>query len=111
MVFVQNERLWVRLHEKGGKHHTMPCQHNLEADLKAYLETSGRVGQPKLPLFPTLGRSSEQLRNAPLSRRNALHMVKLVPVRPASSRPSAMGLKTSLPALEEALARSEAATS
>ncbi len=34
-VFVQNERLWVRLHEKGGKLHTMPCQHNLEAYLKA----------------------------------------------------------------------------
>jgi site-specific recombinase XerD len=24
-VFVQNRRLWVRLHEKGGKHHEMPC--------------------------------------------------------------------------------------
>ncbi len=24
-VFVQNERLWVRLHEKGGKLHTMPA--------------------------------------------------------------------------------------
>ena len=54
-VFVQNDRLWVRLHEKGGKLHTMPCQHNLEADLKAYLDAAGRTAQPKLPLFPTLG--------------------------------------------------------
>ena len=75
-VFVQNDRLWVRLHEKGGKLHTMPCQHNLEADLKAYLGASGRANQPKLPLFPTLGRSSEQLTDTPLSRRNALDMVK-----------------------------------
>ena len=45
-VFVQNDRLWVRLHEKGGKLHTMPCQHNLEAYLKAYLEASGRPSPP-----------------------------------------------------------------
>jgi integrase len=24
-VYVQNRRLWVRLHEKGGKRHEMPC--------------------------------------------------------------------------------------
>ena len=30
-VFTQNRRLWVRLHEKGGKDHAMPCHHNLEA--------------------------------------------------------------------------------
>ncbi len=29
-VFVQNRRLWVRLHEKGGKRHEMPCHHNLD---------------------------------------------------------------------------------
>ena len=30
-VYVQNRRLWVLLHEKGGKRHEMPCHHNLEA--------------------------------------------------------------------------------
>jgi integrase len=30
-VFAQNRRLWVRLGEKGGKRHAMPCHHNLEA--------------------------------------------------------------------------------
>lgn len=34
-VFVQNRRLWVRLHEKGGKRHEMPCHHNLEEYLTA----------------------------------------------------------------------------
>ena len=29
-VYVQNRRLWVRLHEKGGKRHELPCHHNLE---------------------------------------------------------------------------------
>jgi integrase len=35
-VFVQNRRLWVRLREKGGKRHEMPCHHNLETYLQAY---------------------------------------------------------------------------
>lgn len=29
-VYVQKRRLWIRLHEKGGKLHEMPCHHNLE---------------------------------------------------------------------------------
>jgi site-specific recombinase XerD len=28
-VFAQTRRLWVRLREKGGKRHEMPCHHNL----------------------------------------------------------------------------------
>ena len=28
----QGKRWWVRLHEKGGKRHEMPCHHNLECD-------------------------------------------------------------------------------
>jgi hypothetical protein len=33
--------LWVRLREKGGKRHEMPCHHNLEAYLQAYLDGGG----------------------------------------------------------------------
>jgi site-specific recombinase XerD len=29
--YTQGRRGWVRLHEKGGKRHEMPCNHNLEA--------------------------------------------------------------------------------
>jgi site-specific recombinase XerC len=36
-VYVQNRRLWVRLHEKGGKRHDMPCHHNLDAWLHDYM--------------------------------------------------------------------------
>jgi integrase len=32
-VYWQHRRLWVRLHEKGGKQHSMPCHHNLESYL------------------------------------------------------------------------------
>jgi integrase len=35
-VFVQDRRLWLRLREKGGKRHEMPCHHNLETYLHAY---------------------------------------------------------------------------
>lgn len=44
-VFVQGRRLWVRLHEKGGKEHEMPCHHNLEAWLEAYLQAAGLQGK------------------------------------------------------------------
>ncbi|MGX1501191.1 site-specific recombinase XerD [Labrenzia sp. MBR-25] len=36
-VFVQNRRLWMRLREKGGKNHEMPCHHSPEAYLDDYL--------------------------------------------------------------------------
>src|SRR6202049_3300185 len=40
-VFVQNRRLWVRLREKGGKAHVMPCHHTLEEYFAAYLNGTG----------------------------------------------------------------------
>src|SRR5882724_7404886 len=40
-VYTQNRRLWVRLREKGGKAHALPCHHNLETYLTAYLEQTG----------------------------------------------------------------------
>jgi integrase/recombinase XerC len=32
----------VRLREKGGKRRAMPCHHNLEEYLTAYLDSAGR---------------------------------------------------------------------
>ena len=40
-VFVQNRRLWVNLREKGGKAAALPCHHNLETYLHAYLDGAG----------------------------------------------------------------------
>jgi integrase/recombinase XerC len=50
-VTVQNRRLWVRLHEKGGKRHEMPCRHNLETYLHATIDGRGLASDPKGPLF------------------------------------------------------------
>ena len=51
-VFTQNRRLWVRLHEKGGKRHAMPCHHNLEEYLISYLDGASLRDDPKGAAVP-----------------------------------------------------------
>jgi integrase len=75
-VFVQNRRLWVRLREKGGKRHEMPCHHNLETYLHAYLDGSGIAADPKGPLFRTIGRTTGQLTRTPPPQANAHAMIR-----------------------------------
>jgi site-specific recombinase XerD len=74
-VYVQNRRLWVRLREKGGKAHAMPCHHNLEAYLHAYLDGAGLRGDPRGPLFRTIGRGTGRLTRTPLPQANAYAMI------------------------------------
>ncbi len=74
-VFTQNRRLWVRLREKGGKAHAMPCHHNLETYLTAYIEQAGLADDPKGWLFRTIGRSTCQLTRTPLPQANAYMMI------------------------------------
>ncbi|MFM0512071.1 tyrosine-type recombinase/integrase [Paraburkholderia sp. RL17-373-BIF-A] len=75
-VYVQNRRLWVRLREKGGKLHAMPCHHTLEAYLHAYVDGTGIEGDPKGPLFRTIRRGTGQLSETPLPQANAYAMVR-----------------------------------
>lgn len=75
-VYTQNRRLWVRLKEKGGKQHTMPCHHTLETYLHAYLEGTGSDADPKGPLFRTVGRGTGQLSQTPLPQANSHAMVR-----------------------------------
>jgi integrase len=74
-VFTQNRRLWVRLREKGGKAHAMPCHHSLEEYLVAYLEQTGIAADPKGPLFRTIGRGTGKLTGTPLPQANAYAMI------------------------------------
>jgi site-specific recombinase XerD len=75
-VFTERRRLWVRLREKGGKAHTMPCHHNLEAYLTAYIEKTGIGDDPKGPLFRTLGRRTKRLTRTALSQPDAYRMIE-----------------------------------
>jgi integrase len=74
-VYVQNRRLWVRLHEKGGKRHEMPCHHSLEAYLDAYLDGCDLRRDPKGPLFRTIGRGRAVLSATPFPQANAYAMI------------------------------------
>jgi site-specific recombinase XerD len=73
-VFVQGRRLWVRLHEKGGKRHEMPCHHLLDEYLTAYLDATAPAG-PKSLLFRALSRTTKQLGERPLTQPDAFAMV------------------------------------
>lgn len=75
-VYTQSRRLWVRLHEKGGKRHEMPCHHNLERYLHAYIDAAGIADDTKGPLFRTIDRSSKSLSCRPLPQASAYAMVQ-----------------------------------
>jgi site-specific recombinase XerD len=87
-VFTQNRRLWVRLREKGGKVHAMPCHHSLEEYLTAYLEQTGIMADDKGPLFRTIGRGTNALTTTPLPQANAYAMIR--------RRAAAVGIKTKI---------------
>src|SRR5258707_7283260 len=70
-VFTQNRRLWVRLREKGGKRHAMPCHHNLGEYLTGYLDGAELPGDPKRPLFRTIDRCTGKLTRTVLPRAHA----------------------------------------
>jgi len=87
-VYTQNRRLWVRLREKGGKRHAMPCHHNLDEYLVAYLDGAGLRDDPKGPLFRTIGRGTVKLTRTVLPQANAYAMIR--------RRAAAAGIETKL---------------
>jgi site-specific recombinase XerD len=75
-VYIQGKRLWVRLHEKGGKEHTLPCHHELEGTLDAYRDAIGIGHEKGTPLFRSAMRRSVRLTDTRLHRIDAFRMVK-----------------------------------
>jgi site-specific recombinase XerD len=75
-VYTQKRRTWVRLHEKGGKRHEMPCHHNLDAYLHAYLGGAGLSSNPKNNLFPTAQGRTGFLSTRPMSQADAYRMIR-----------------------------------
>ena len=74
--FLQGRRGWLRLHEKGGKEHAVPCHHNLELYLDSYLAAAGIAGDLDGPLFRTAAGRSGRLTAKPLWQQDAYRMIQ-----------------------------------
>jgi len=73
--YTQGRRGWVRLHEKGGKRHEMPCNHNLEAYLDAYINAAGIADDFKGYLFRSIRGKTKVLTGNPLAQSNVYRMI------------------------------------
>lgn len=84
-VYVQARKTWVRLHEKGGKEHEMPCHGNLEAWLRAYIDGASLVGGKTYLFRSAAGRTGELSAN-PMGQGDVFRMV--------GRRAAAAGIRT-----------------
>lgn len=74
--FPQKKRWWLRLHEKNGKLNEMPCHHNLEEYLDAYIDAARIAGDRKGPLFRSAIGKTGQLSARPITRGDVWRMVR-----------------------------------
>lgn len=75
-VYIQGRRTWVRLHEKGGKEHSMPCHHNLDEYLHAYIEGAQLASEPKGWLFRSAMGRTGQLSERPMAQADVYRMIR-----------------------------------
>ena len=75
-VYIQGRRSWVRLHEKGGKQHEMPCHHNLDEYLHAYIAGAKLDGDGKGTLFRSAIGRTGTLSDHPMSQADAYRMIR-----------------------------------
>jgi site-specific recombinase XerD len=67
----------LRLHEKGGKHHVMPCHHALAEALRAYIDAAGIAEDRKGFLFRTSrGHTGTVLSEQPMTQPDAWRMIR-----------------------------------
>lgn len=67
----------VRLHEKGGKQHVMPCHHALAEALRAYIDAAGIAEDRKGFLFRTSrGHKGTALSQRPMDQSDAWRMIR-----------------------------------
>jgi integrase/recombinase XerD len=84
--YAQGRRGWVRLHEKGGKRHEMPCNHHLEAYMDAYIAAAGINEDRKGYLFRSTRARTRQLTPNPLAQADVYRMIR--------RKAAAAGIKT-----------------
>ncbi|MHB0695257.1 tyrosine-type recombinase/integrase [Roseomonas mucosa] len=67
----------IRLHEKGGKEHAMPCHHALAEALHAYIQAAGIIDDRKGLLFRTSpGHKPTELTAQPLAQADAWRILR-----------------------------------
>lgn len=75
--YPQGKRWWLRLHEKGGKRHEVPCHHTLEEYLDAYCEAAQLWEQKKNPIFRTITNTTGRpLTEQPMTQADAWRMIR-----------------------------------
>jgi site-specific recombinase XerD len=84
--YTQGQRGWVRLHEKGGKRHEMPCHRNLEGYLDGYIAAAGIADDRKGYLFRSSRGRTRKLTTNPLAQADVYRMIR--------RRAIAAGIKT-----------------
>jgi site-specific recombinase XerD len=73
--YQQGKRWWLRLHEKGGKHHEVPAHHNVEEYLDAYIRAAGSADQKGTPLWRSMTKE-RGLSDGRMSRHDVYRMIK-----------------------------------
>lgn len=74
--FVQGRRGHVRLHEKGGKEHEVPCHHELEEFLDQYISIAGIGEDLTGPLFRTSTGRSDKLNAKRMYQQDVFRMIR-----------------------------------
>jgi site-specific recombinase XerD len=73
--YQQGKRWWLRLHEKGGKHHEVPVHHKAEEYLDAYIQAGG-IGKKKgTPLWRSMTKE-RGFGDGRMSRIDVFRMIK-----------------------------------
>ena len=74
--YVQGRRVWVRLHEKGGKRNDIPAHHNLAEYVEQYIAAAGIAGERKGPLFRGARGRKAELGVTPLGQSDVYRMIR-----------------------------------
>jgi site-specific recombinase XerD len=86
--FIQGRRRWIRLHEKGGKEHDVPCHHSLDEYLHEYISAASIHDDDDGYLFRSAAKRSGKLTNKPLFQSNAYAIIQ--------KRAKAAGIETKI---------------
>lgn len=72
---VQGRRTWVRLQEKGGKQHEIPCHHNLDKYPNTYIEAWQSTESEAFLLRSAVGRTRTLAVNTPMGQADVYRMI------------------------------------